>query len=507
MEACETIDRTLPALLAGLVSPEVRAGLDGGEVPSLHVDSRTVTPGGLFIAVRGVRHDGRGFIADALSRGAAWIVGEGLPPLDRGVGIEVADVRAAVARLAVRWYGVDRLLADGRLRLVGITGTNGKTTTAYLLRAILRQAGRRCALLGTVEYDLCGTRLVSSLTTPGPLDLARHLRTAFDNGATEAVLEVSSHALSQKRVDGLRFAGVAWTNLTQDHLDYHADLEQYAAAKARLLDLLTEDGVALLNRDDARVAAAGEAASTPVRWYGLSAGEGLLASGLRGGLAGTTLRLRCADGGSLPLTVALPGAHNVSNALAAAGLAEVLGIAPEQIAAGLAACTAVPGRVQRVASIERFSVFVDYAHTPDALEHVGAVLRGLTRKRVIVVFGCGGERDRGKRPLMGQAALRNGHVAILTSDNPRGEDPQAIIADVLGGLTEAERVRMLVEPDRRAAIRVALGAAQPGDVVLVAGKGHEDYQLIDGGRQHFDDVQVIRELAVELGLAAEDGQT
>jgi UDP-N-acetylmuramoyl-L-alanyl-D-glutamate--2,6-diaminopimelate ligase len=487
---------TIAALLAGLTGEADHLSQAQTPVRGVTDDSRRVEPGFLFVAVSGVNADGRRFSSNALERGACGVVCEGEPASEDPRIITVPDARIALARIAQRWYGLE----SQRLpRLIGITGTNGKSTTAYMLRAILRAADQRCGLLGTIEYDLCGEVIPAHLTTPGALELCRLLRVGIDHGAETVVMEVSSHALAQHRTHGLSFAAAGFTNLTQDHLDYHETLDEYAATKARLFDGLAADAAAVINVDDET--GLRMVANTPARVIrcGLQGEADIVAKIERSTVAGTEYSLRgLAD--PLRISSKMVGGHNVSNAVLAAGLAHAVGIAPEQIAAGLASLPGVPGRLDRVAEITGTQVFVDYAHTPDALEHVLAVLRPLTRGRLVCVFGCGGDRDRTKRPLMARAVGDLADAIVLTNDNPRTEDPQQIFSDTLTGFTAKERAVVCIEPDRGRAITAALCGAGAQDVVLIAGKGHEQVQVIGDQRLHFADADVARAAARLHGL-------
>lgn len=489
-------ERTWGGLLAGLVPAEELRGRADQPASGVFDDSRQVRPGGLFVAVCGTSADGRRFVEDAVRRGAAVIVGEDLPATGAALAVRVPDARAALTQLALRWHG---LAADGcaGLRLAAVTGTNGKSTTAFMVRAILRAAGRKCGMLGTVHYDLCGRSVTARLTTPGPLELAGYLRECADAGADAAVMEVSSHALDQKRTDGLRFAAAAFTNLTGDHLDYHGTLESYRAAKRRLFQGLGPEAVAVVNRDDASHEFMLEGCRARVVTFGLEQPADISARITRSTSQGTFYRLRL-EGRELVLENAVVGRHNVYNALTAAGLARALGADLDAIAAGLTSVRNIPGRLQRVPCASAADVFVDYAHTDDALRNVLSALKPLTRRRLIVVFGCGGDRDRSKRPRMAAAVAERADAIIVTSDNPRTEEPRQIIDEILSGFRADARRRVTVEPDRAAAIRAALAGAGEGDVVLIAGKGHEDYQIIGDRRIHFDDVEVAIQAAAEL---------
>ncbi len=499
----EVAQRALGALLAGIVDPPLSAAQRALAVTGLCDDSRSVQPGSIFVAIRGAQADGRRFVAEAVGRGAAVLIGEGLERVGDALVINVGDARATLARLAARWYGLDGSSAD-HLHLVGITGTNGKTTTAHMTQAILRAGGLCCGLLGTVQYDLCGRSVAAGLTTPGPLELARYLRQSVKAGAQAAVIEASSHALDQRRTDGLRFSAAAFTNLTQDHLDYHGTFDAYRAAKARLFVRLDDTAVAVVNRDDPHWEALIRGCAARVVTYALDQDADITASITRNTIGGTLYRLRL-GGAELALENALVGKHNVYNAAAAAGLASALGMSSEAIERGLSLLREIPGRLQRVSCLEDVEVFVDYAHTDDALRNVARVLKPLARRRLIIVFGCGGDRDRAKRPLMARAAAEFGDAVIVTSDNPRSEDPQKIIDDILEGFDEDARRRVLIEPDRRGAIQAALAGAGPGDVVLVSGKGHENYQVVGCERLHFDDAEVVAQAAA--GLKARKGET
>lgn len=489
-------ERTLGALLLGIVEQPLPPNAADMRVSSLTDDSRKVEPGGVFVAIRGTRADGRCFVDEAVRRGAGVVIGEDLPQSSSALVISAPDARETLARLAARWCGLDRTPAS-ELRLIGVTGTNGKTTVAHMTQSILNAAGVRCGLLGTVRQDLCGRVETSRMTTPGPLELAERVAECAANGARAVVMEVSSHALDQRRAAGLRFAAAAFTNLTRDHLDYHKSMDAYCAAKARLFTQLSDDGVAVANVDDPHHEAVLGEFRGKVVTYALEREADVTAKRLRESIEG--MRFRLALGGvDLKIESKLIGRHNVYNTLAAAGLAQALGVAAEAIERGLSDLQDVPGRMERISGLTGVDVFVDYAHTPDALRNAAGVLRPLARGRLIVLFGCGGERDREKRPMMAQAAAEFGGVLILTSDNPRGEDPQQIIDEALAGLDVATRRRTIVNVDRGAAIHAALAGAKTGDVVLIAGKGHETYQIIGGQRLPFDDRAAAREAIAKV---------
>ena len=465
-------------------------------VSGLTHDSRAAGPGDLFVAIRG-GVDGADFAAAAVAQGAAAVLAASP---DRGLGVpwvQVADDRAALADCA-------RALAGDpsrRLALTGITGTNGKTTTTWLLDSVLAAAGRKAGRVGTLGASWPGGSKPSPRTTPEAPELEEMLLAMEDAGCTQAVLEVSSHAIDLERVRGLSFAALGFTNLTQDHLDWHGDLETYFETKARLFTELAPKAPAAVGVDDAfgrRLAERlrGADPRRTVLTCGLDAAADLRVTDFEADVNGSRFRLRGA-GRDLAVELRSPGRHDAQNAALAAALGLLLGLEPEAIGRGLADCAGVPGRLERVATGEGVSVFVDYAHAPAALEQVLEAVREITPGRLICVFGCGGDRDQGKRALMGEAVGRRADVAIATSDNPRSEDPLAILAMVREGLerTAAERVE---EPDRREAIRRALETAREGDVVVVAGKGHETEQDVGGVKRPFDDRVVVRELWAEL---------
>ena len=462
-------------------------------VTALTDDSREVVAGACFVAVQGTGIDGHRFVDAAVRGGAVAVVVDqdvALPACV--VEVRVSDSREALARLAAVFHGVSGQTAAS-LCLVGITGTNGKTTVSWLLRSILRAAGHKVALFGTVEYDLVSRRLAAPLTTPGPLTLARHLAETRRAGATHAVLEVSSHALDQRRCDGLAFSAGVFTNLSGDHLDYHGTMEAYADAKCRLFELLSPEGSAVVNADDAVGASLLDRLDRRPISFGLDGGGAdVSASILEMGARGTRLTLR---GRFFEVSVRLPliGRHNVHNALAAAATAEAIGIAPDAIRDGLEGVTDVPGRLQRVEPEGwPFSVLVDYAHTDAALANVLAAVRPVTTGRLICVFGCGGDRDRSKRPRMAAAVGQVADLAVVTSDNPRSEPPDRIIDEIMPGFADASSCVVARQADRRRAIEAAIAMAAPGDTVLIAGKGHEDYQLVGDAVLAFDDAAEAR---------------
>jgi len=463
------------------------------EIRSLTDDSRQTGPGCCFVAVKGGSVDGHRFVDAAVRGGAAALVVERDAPVPAGVRVvPVGDTRTALAKLAAAYHG---LRGDGvrSLHLIGVTGTNGKTTVAWLLRSILRAAGHPTALLGTVQYDLVGERVSSPLTTPGALELCRHLAAARGHGATHAVMEVSSHALEQRRVDGLSFEAAVFTNLSGDHLDYHGTMDAYFAAKRRLFEMLAPEAAAVVNLDDPRGDELRRATPGRCLSYGIDNEESDWSAAIQCmDRNGTGVRLSSA-GKTVNLRTSMIGRHNVQNLLAAAATADALGVSWDAISEGLTACGGAPGRLQRAEpSGWPYSVFVDYAHTDDALHNVLSALRPLTAGRLICVFGCGGDRDRTKRPRMAAAAEQLADVAYVTSDNPRTEKPEAIVEDILKGFRREGRCRIEVEVDRRRAIRAALSDANDGDTILIAGKGHENYQIVGRETLPFDDVEEAR---------------
>jgi UDP-N-acetylmuramoyl-L-alanyl-D-glutamate--2,6-diaminopimelate ligase len=480
---------------AGLVQP-LTPDLAQSQITGLEYDSRRVSSGALFFAFPGAKADGRQFAADALARGAAAVVSESEAPEEIAPRwIRVRHGREALSLGARNFYG----RPDERLRLTGITGTNGKTTTAYLVDSILRSAGRTTAMLGTIEYHLAGRVIPAVNTTPESLDLVRLFAELEKAGGTHVTMEVSSHALALRRVYGLHFHTAVYTNLTRDHLDFHGTMENYFAAKQMLFDGAggPPPPFAVINRDDEWATRLRLNPGTEAIWYGLGPEASLRPRHISGGFQGLRFEVQFRKQ-RFSVQSALIGKINVYNILAACGAGLSYGIAPETIAQGIAALPAVPGRFERVDEGQPFVVVVDYAHTDDALRNVIAVARGLNPKRVITLFGCGGDRDRTKRPLMGQAAAEASDLVVLTSDNPRSEDPLAIMNDALVGIRRKD-VPHIVEPDREAAIRRALGEAREGDIVILAGKGHEPYQVLKGRTIDFDDRKVAREVLKGYG--------
>lgn len=466
------------------------------EISGVEHDSRRVAPGYAFVCLSGFKQDGHRFIGDAIRRGAVLLVSErDLGPLD-GVGrVKVGDAREALAIMAANFYGDP----SSRLKVIGVTGTNGKTTTAHLTWGILRSSGIKPALFGTIAHRIGSHRMPALNTTPDGLEIQRMLRKALDEGLDGAVMEVSSHALELKRVDGIRFDVGVFTNLTWDHLDFHGTFERYREAKLRLMDLLKGDGFAVINLDDpsARyfLERAGSAGAGIIR-YGLNRGDGeISAEPIESTINGLRFRLRTPIGEGV-IELKLPGEHNIYNAMAASGVGVAMGLDFDAIKAGLESIERVAGRFEPVELGQDFAVIVDYAHTPDALERALKTARKLTRGRLISVFGCGGDRDKEKRPKMGEISTRLADHTIITSDNPRTEEPMEIIKQILKGVHPNASYE--VEPDREQAIAKAVRSARKGDLILIAGKGHEDYQIIGDRRIHFDDREVAAKYIKEV---------
>lgn len=509
---------TISEVLAGVsLLSDVPASLAPARVEGLDYDSRRIRPGYLFFAFPGARVDGREFAKQAVASGAIAVLSDleapgGIDAASIGVPwIRAAHGRQALAVAARNFYGK----LDEKIPIVGITGTNGKTTTSYLVDSILRAAGMTTLLAGTIEYRLGPKILPAPNTTPESLDLHRMLAelAAMNGGvhggveksAKAATMEVSSHALALGRVYALHFRTAVFTNLTQDHLDFHHTMEEYFAAKQLLF---TGSGApapqyAVLNRDDEWGRRIKPGSGTEVLWYGLGNDAMARARHIHSGLNGLRFDVTL-DKVRFEVNSPLIGKVNVYNILAACSVGMTFQLPPEVIAAGIGNCRGVPGRFERVDEGQPFAVVVDYSHTDDALRNAIAVARTLNAKRVITLFGCGGDRDRAKRPLMGKVAGELSDLVILTSDNPRSEDPLQIMNDALVGIRRTD-TRTIVEPDRAAAIRKAIEEARAGDVVILAGKGHETYQIFRDCTVHFDDREVAREALRAFGYGKANG--
>jgi UDP-N-acetylmuramoyl-L-alanyl-D-glutamate--2,6-diaminopimelate ligase len=487
----------LGEVLAGVrLQQSLAAELAGLPVDSLEYDSRRVKRGALFFAFPGARADGRNFATQAVNSGAVAVVSETSAPegFQRN-WIEVEHGRQALALASRNFFQ----RPDERIALSGITGTNGKTTTAYLVDSILRTAGNITALIGTIEYHM-GDRVIPAVnTTPESLDLYRLFAELDQISGRFATMEVSSHALALGRVYGMHFHTAVFTNLTRDHLDFHRTMEDYFAAKQMLF---TGAGApaprfAAINRDDEYGARMKTGAETQVMWYGLGKDATVRAKHISSSFEGLRFEVQ-AGSERISIQSALIGRINVYNILAACCAGLSYGLPAETIARGIAQCRAVPGRFERVDEGQPFVVVVDYAHTDDALRNVISMARSLEPKRVVTLFGCGGDRDRTKRPIMGQVAAELSDFVVLTSDNPRSEDPIDIMNDVLVGLRRKDTA-CLVEPDRATAIRRAIEEARPGDILILAGKGHETYQVLKDRTIPFDDREVAREVLRGFG--------
>jgi UDP-N-acetylmuramoyl-L-alanyl-D-glutamate--2,6-diaminopimelate ligase len=484
-------------LLAGAPPPD--EPISNRPISGIAYDSRTVESGAVFVALKGQRADGTMFARQAIGRGAAAIVSETSAPADvQTPWLVVTDARLALAVLAAAFFNHP----SREMRVVGITGTNGKTTTAYLIASIFEAAGVRCGILGTVAYRVGpGERdsREASRTTPEAPDVQALLREMVERGCGACAMEVSSHALSLRRVDDVAFAAGVFTNLTRDHLDFHEDMEAYFQAKRRLFEMLPPGAPSLLNLDDPRGASLAEAGGRPVT-YAINRAADIQPGPLSFSLEGLQFDVRTPRG-TVHMRSKLVGRPNVYNILAAVATATALDVSFDAIERGIRTLEGVPGRFQLAsAPKDDVTVVVDYAHTDDALRNLLETARPLAKGRLITVFGCGGDRDRPKRPLMGAVAGRLSDLVVVTSDNPRGEDPQRIIDEIQRGITpdtrgrgREDQPRTLTIVDRRAAIAKAIELARPGDLVLVAGKGHEKYQVIGDRVLPFDDVAVSRE--------------
>ena len=496
---------TFQQLLQGA---EVLSQSGDATISSVEYDSRRVKPGALFVAMRGETSDGNKFIDKAIAAGAVAVVSDSTTEAPRpGVAwVQVPHGRRALARISANFY---KRPAE-KLATTGITGTNGKSTTAFLVDSILQAAGRKTALIGTIEYHVAGKVLPAPHTTPESLELNQIFQEALAHGATEAVMEVSSHALAQKRVFGVPFDVAVFSNLTRDHLDYHQTMDDYFAAKQGLFTGCGTEPprVTVLNADDEygqKLVKISKKRGSDVFTYGLAAGD-FHAKELQITSRGNRFQL-ITPSGMIALWSPLIGKVNVYNVIAAAAAAFARSCNAEAIANGIANMARVPGRFERVDCGQPFTVVVDYAHTDDALRNLTALAREFVTQagnkgRVITLFGCGGDRDRTKRPLMGEAAGRGSDLVILTSDNPRSEDPLAIMNDALVGLQRAN-AKYKTEPDRRAGIGLAVNEARAGDIVLIAGKGHEKTQVSREGSIPFDDVEVARDVLKKAGYDCE----
>jgi len=460
-------------------------------------DSRLVTEDSVFAAICGTKFDGREFAADAVTSGCSAVLTDRPLPNVTVPQCIVPNVRAAYSKICNAVSGKP----TSRLQIAGVTGTNGKTTTAWMLRSILDAADRKCGLLGTIEYSDGNVTSPASLTTPGPRSVFQWFRRMVENGCRHAAIELSSHALSQDRIAGTPLAAAIITNVTQDHFDYHSDFETYLAAKSTILEYVVKDGIVAINLDDpgsAELCDKATAAGHRVVSFAITQSADVKAEILDENANGSRFRLSttglapAATPSEVEITIALPGRHNILNSLGAAAAALHMGATLAYVQSGLENLATVPGRLEPIDCGQEFPVFIDYAHTDDALRRVVDSLKSLTTGRVFCVFGAGGDRDRSKRPLLGEAAS-HADFAIVTSDNPRTEEPLGIIEEIVAGFPHGY-ASFQVEPDRRRAIEFAIAEAQPGDCVLIAGKGHETEQIVDTERLPFDDRLIAREI-------------
>lgn len=471
------------------IRPEQIIGNPSVEITDVDIDSRSVQNGHLFIAVRGTQTDGHNYIGKAIEQGAAAILCETLPDVlqEHVCYVQVTDTEEATGIAATTFYGDP----TSKLQLIGVTGTNGKTTIATLLYNMFRKFGYKCGLCSTVCNYIDGEVLPTAHTTPDPVTLNKLLGRMADEGCKYAFMEVSSHAVAQKRISGLKFAGGIFTNLTRDHLDYHKTFANYRDAKKAFFDQLPKEAFAITNVDDKNGLFVVQNTQATVKTYSLRSMADHKAKVLEESFEGMYLDI---DGREV--SVQFIGHFNVSNLLAVYGAAVMLGKAPEDVLVILSTLTPVNGRFETIRSAEGVTAIVDYAHTPDALVNVlttiNEILRG--KGQAITVCGAGGNRDKGKRPLMAQEAVKNSDKVIITSDNPRFEEPEDIIQDMLAGLDKEQMKKVVAITDRREAIRTACLMAQTGDVILVAGKGHENYQDVKGVKHHFDDHEVIKDI-------------
>ncbi len=461
------------------------------EIGAITMDSREKTANGLFFCNRGARFDAHDYAPQAIENGAAALVTGRRLPLSVPQ-IVARDTREAMALIACAFYGHP----SRDMLTYGVTGTNGKTTTTYLVKRILERLGHKVGLIGTTGNMIGNEYIKSDLTTPEPIDLQRLLARMRDEGVTAVCIEVSAHALALKRLCGMRFTMGCFTNLTQDHLDFFGTMDKYFESKKAFFRSCWIDRAAI-NADDERARAILRDADVPCATYGICENADLTARDIEISDSGVSFRMIAPDGGSYPVHMRLTGMFNVYNALAAAAMTLPLGVSPETVAETLGTVTAVPGRAEVLDTHTPYKVFLDYSHTPDALENILKSVRTFAKGRVIAIFGCGGDRDHGKRPVMGEIGGRLADFSILTSDNPRGEDPYAILAAVEEGIRQTNGQYIVIE-NRRAAIRRALEIARKDDIVVLVGKGHETYQEIKGVKHPFDEKVVVAELLDEM---------
>jgi UDP-N-acetylmuramoyl-L-alanyl-D-glutamate--2,6-diaminopimelate ligase len=493
----------LKELIRSLGSAETYVAQEDFEVKGVSASSMRLAEDYLFVAIKGVNEDGHRFIEDAIAKGARAVV---IDSRQKEKGLQVlaasgrqdvwligaGDPRKSIGRLAAEFYANP----SRTIRMVGVTGTNGKTTITYLIEAIAKKAGFTPGVIGTVDYRFKETHTPSKNTTPGPVDLQSMLAQMLAQGVNYCVMEVSSHALDQDRTEGILFNSAIFTNLTQDHLDYHRNLEDYFRAKSKLFTAMPADTFVVVNNDDEYGKKIKALTPARVISYGIENLSDVVATDIKFDVSRTTFFLRSFKGAA-EFTIRLIGFHNVYNVLAAVSWGLEEGFDLEVIKSAVEGFFCVPGRLERIETTADFAVFVDYAHTEDALRNVIKTLRYVSPKRIIVVFGCGGQRDVTKRPKMGRVVTEHADYAVVTNDNPRSESPEGIIEDIARGI---KTDNYCIIPDRKKAIRKALSCARSGDIVLVAGKGHEDYQILNAGSVYFDDRQVVRECLKEMRI-------
>ena len=483
--------------LSELIGAAAPGGSESFAISDVCYNSKAAVKGSLFVAMKGSGADGHNYIIDAVSCGAAVVVAERAPSekLPDGVWLLLTeDSRKALALIADWYCG----RPTERMKVVGVTGTNGKTTSTYIISSVMNAAGRPCGKIGTTGREFKGKNTPLDNTTPESLDLQKMMKEMEDEGASCCAIEVSSHALDQGRVNGVRFSTAAFTNLTQDHLDYHGGMENYFDAKTKLF---TEHSpkASVINADDPYGARLAKLAKGNVITYGLSPSLDICAEDVTVSVKGVSMKIKTPSE-SVEISSSLAGRHNVYNLLTSAAVAYAEGVGMGKFAEGIASLKAAPGRFEKVEKGQPFAVIVDYAHTPDALENVLVTARNIANGKIITVFGCGGDRDKKKRPLMGRVAWTLSDSAIVTSDNPRTEDPNMIIEEILKGVEANGNPSgaLKVIPDRRDAIREAMAQAKEGDIVLIAGKGHEDYQIIGKTKSHFDDREEAAKAILEV---------
>lgn len=459
------------------------------EVYGITHDSRKVKGGYLFVAIKGHKVDGHDFVVDAIEKGAIALVGEKkIDVTPRIPWIIVSNTRSALAALSCRFYGGP----SSQMTVVGITGTNGKTTTSYLTKSIIEASGDKAGLIGTIQYQIGNRVIPAQETTPESVEIQSYLSEMLKSGIKYAVIEASSHALSQHRLDGVRFSSAIFTNLSIDHLDYHGNIRNYRAEKLKLVKGLGKEAFAILNADHNASKHFAECTKSQVVWYGIKKKDADVTAEIIHMGADVTRLLLNSPWGKIPINVKLAGKHNIYNALAAAANALALGFKIDTIKAGIESLSVVPGRLEKVDCGQDFQVYIDFAHTHQALQVVLSTLREITTGRIILVFGCGGDRDRKKRPKMGHIAEKYADLSWITSDNPRSEDPHSIISEIQKGIRNQGCFR--VQADRKIAIEEAISEAKKGDVVIIAGKGHEQYQITKGTISPFDDREIVRQI-------------